>query len=523
MNAQQPIDQMLDSLSMPTNDKYKSLTNRIALYYYTHSDYQKALEYWQKGLEQAYIENDSLWIANSTYNVGFVYSALNDFEKTIVWNKKALVYYEALHHKKGQAAVSNVFGLIYYDQKNYSKALEYFETCKVLSYEMNDIIGVCGALNNTGLIYLSEEKLPEALNSFKEAEKLLAENDMLNSQASTISNIGLVYYRQKENEKALEYFQKSYAIKKQLGNKKGIASTLNNMAGIYIRIGNYSQAEKLLLEAKEIAILIEDGEILFNNYDHFYELYSKKKNYLAAIESLLKSQETKEKEYKKNTDKQLMEMQVKYDFESKEKEILLLTKSKNIQELQISKQSLWINGLLVLLAVFIISMAVIISIYIEKLRANRELVQKNLEIVASEKELQETKVELNEKYQGSNLTKDDKQKIAHEISLIFIKEKPYLGADFNADQLAKLLNINKSYLSEVINDVLHKNFNGLINEYRIKEARRLFSEPDIERFTIEYISEKVGFSSISTFNRAFKKYLGVTPSFYLKTIVDKGL
>jgi len=71
--------------------------------------------------------------------------------------------------------------------------------------------------------------------------------------------------------------------------------------------------------------------------------------------------------------------------------------------------------------------------------------------------------------------------------------------------------------------VLHKNFNGLINEYRIKEARRLFSEPDIERFTIEYISEKVGFSSISTFNRAFKKYLGVTPSFYLKTIVDKGL
>jgi len=512
------ITLMLDSLKLVSANESKSLNNRIALYYYSQSERAKALQHWNQVLKQAKIENDSLWIANSSYNVGLIYSALNEPKKSIEYNKKALAIYEAMNNKSGQAASCNVFGLIYYNQKNYVKALEYFQKCEQLSKDINDIKGLSGAHSNTGLIYLSKEKYDEALISFKKAEKILTNNNMENNLASIISNIGLVYFEQNKYNKALEYFQKSYEIKKEIGNKIGIASTLNNMGAVYVNINKLTKGESLLLEAQQIAIQINDLDALYNNYLNYYELNIQKENFTEAISYLNKSIKIKDQIYQDNTNNLVLEMQVKFDIERKEQEIALLKNTKNIQDLQITNQKNAIVSLVILLAIFIISLIIIIKIYLEKLQSNRELVKKNLEIVASEKQL----LVSNEKYKGSKLSATEKQKIADKINEIFIIDKPYLATDFNSNQLAQLLNINKSYLSEVINDVLHKNFNSLINEYRIKEARRLFSEPDIDKYTIEHISEKVGFSSISTFNRAFKKQLGITPSFYLSTIANKG-
>ena len=517
--AQMQVDLMLDSLKLVNANDSKSLNNRIALYYYSQSDQKKALHHWSLALVQSEIENDSLWIANSLYNVGLIYSGLNELEKSIEYNKKALAIYEALNHKSGQAASCNVFGLMYYNQKNYVKALEYFQKCELFSKDINDIKGLSGALSNTGLIYLSEERYEEALISFKKAEKILANNNMENNLASIISNIGLVYYEQKKYNIALEYFQKSYEIKKEIGNKIGIASTLNNMGGVYVNINKLSKAETLLMEGQLIANQINDLDALYNNYLNFSDLNIKKGNFVEAIDYLNKSTEIKDQIYQENTNNLVLEMQVKFDIERKEQEIALLKSTKNIQNLQISNQKNTIIGLGILLLIFVVSLAIITKVYFEKLQANRELVKKNLEIVASEKQL----LISNEKYKGSKLSATEKQKIADKINEIFLTDKPYLENDFNTNQLAQLLNINKSYLSEVINDVLHKNFNSLINECRIKEARRLFSEPDINKYTIEHISEKVGFSSISTFNRAFKKQLGITPSFYLSTVANKDL
>lgn len=521
--AQDQVDLLLDSLEIAPESQHKQINNNIALYYYSHSEYPKALEYWHKVLEQSVDENDSLWIANSSYNIGFIYSALGDTEKNLHWAQKALPYYESLGNLKGQASVYNSLGLIYYGQKNYDKALKYFDNCKKISYQIDDIKGVCGALNNTGLIWYSQAKYAQALSNYKEAAQLLGENNMPNSQASTISNIGLVYYQLEESEKALKYFEQSYEIKKQLEDKKGIASTLNNMAGVYILQQKFAKAIALLNQAKEIAIQIQDDDILYHNYEHFYKIYLKQKNYHQALLSLEKSKELQDKLTEEKNNALVLEMQTRFEFEKTEKEIILLKKNQSIQKMEISKQRLWITNLLVLLSVFVIFLSIIFLLYMQKTRANRDLVKKNLEIVASEKELETVKEDINQKYKGSNLSTSDKEIIAQRIIEIFEKEKPYLAPDFNADQLAQILEINKTYLSEVINHVLHKNFTALVNENRIKEARRLFSEPEIIKFTIEHISVKVGFSSVSTFNRAFKKYLGVTPSFYLKALEDKEM
>ncbi|MBU0488050.1 MAG: helix-turn-helix domain-containing protein, partial [Bacteroidetes bacterium] len=65
-----------------------------------------------------------------------------------------------------------------------------------------------------------------------------------------------------------------------------------------------------------------------------------------------------------------------------------------------------------------------------------------------------------------------------------------------------------------------KNFKNLINEYRIKESRKLLiTKPNL---TIEAIAHDVGFRSKSAFNAAFKLYTGVTPSFFIRETSKKA-
>ncbi len=95
-------------------------------------------------------------------------------------------------------------------------------------------------------------------------------------------------------------------------------------------------------------------------------------------------------------------------------------------------------------------------------------------------------------------------------------DKIYLNKDVNIRLIAEVLQTNKSYVSHIINDTYNKNFNSFINQYRIKEAVELLSNPDYNQYSIEGIAYEVGFNTKSSFNNAFKKETGVTPSFFKK-------
>jgi AraC-like DNA-binding protein len=95
------------------------------------------------------------------------------------------------------------------------------------------------------------------------------------------------------------------------------------------------------------------------------------------------------------------------------------------------------------------------------------------------------------------------------------KEKPFLNNDFKLNDLAVVLGTNRQYLSQIINENYNKNFYTLINEYRIKEAIKMFSEEKHKQLSIMGVASSVGFNSKSTFNTLFKKYTGKTPSKYI--------
>ncbi|MEH6537718.1 MAG: helix-turn-helix domain-containing protein [Psychroserpens sp.] len=113
---------------------------------------------------------------------------------------------------------------------------------------------------------------------------------------------------------------------------------------------------------------------------------------------------------------------------------------------------------------------------------------------------------------------NDKTALFNQISKLVINEKLYLEADVSLSSVSKLIGKTTQTTSEVINQYAKRNFNDFINYYRIQEAKKLLLDTNSKHFTISSIAFDTGFSSLSSFNSAFKKFEGTTPSAYRKSL-----
>ena len=103
----------------------------------------------------------------------------------------------------------------------------------------------------------------------------------------------------------------------------------------------------------------------------------------------------------------------------------------------------------------------------------------------------------------------------HKKIIDYLKsEKPYIQSNFSMHDLSNHLNVSRRKISYVLNDIIQKNFYGVINEFRIREAEELLMKDKFNQLKIEVLGEMVGFQSKSSFNACFKKVAGMTPSEY---------
>jgi len=120
-------------------------------------------------------------------------------------------------------------------------------------------------------------------------------------------------------------------------------------------------------------------------------------------------------------------------------------------------------------------------------------------------------IESNNRGKKQSLSKVKTEKYASQLHSYMEANKPYLDPEITLVQLASKVGIPHRSLSEVIHQSFGKNFYDFINAYRIKESKHLLRDRSVTVLEILY---QVGYNSKSSFNTAFKKYVGMTPSQY---------
>ncbi|WEK68895.1 MAG: AraC family transcriptional regulator [Candidatus Chryseobacterium colombiense] len=96
----------------------------------------------------------------------------------------------------------------------------------------------------------------------------------------------------------------------------------------------------------------------------------------------------------------------------------------------------------------------------------------------------------------------------------------FLNKNMSIAMLSAQTGINTKYLSEVINSIKGKNFNGYINELRINHiAHQLKTDPAYLNYKVSYLAEYSGFSSHGAFTNVFKSVTGMSPNTYIQEIL----
>jgi AraC-like DNA-binding protein len=126
------------------------------------------------------------------------------------------------------------------------------------------------------------------------------------------------------------------------------------------------------------------------------------------------------------------------------------------------------------------------------------------------------KIEEKPEQRNKQIPQNEAQQILIQLQAYMHQKKPYLNPDLSLKQLAVDMGINERLLSGVINQYKNQNFYDFVNNYRILKAKELLSGDQNKKKTVQEIFYDSGFNSKSSFNFAFKKYIGITPTEYKK-------
>nr|WP_322623733.1 helix-turn-helix domain-containing protein [uncultured Flavobacterium sp.] len=171
---------------------------------------------------------------------------------------------------------------------------------------------------------------------------------------------------------------------------------------------------------------------------------------------------------------------------------------------------------LALVATFIIHWTAYIGIYKYKLANNKAAIHNflNNDLAVPAIGLQTQQEDTTEEYKET-ITADNLY--FQKLELLCKEQHIYTDSTLNREKVAEKLGISAGYVSQIVNTITGDNFANYINQYRVEAVKQMISDAEYENYNLLDMGLESGFTSKTTFYKAFKKVTGKTPNEYKNT------
>jgi len=105
-----------------------------------------------------------------------------------------------------------------------------------------------------------------------------------------------------------------------------------------------------------------------------------------------------------------------------------------------------------------------------------------------------------------------RKKWEKDLLVLLEKEEIFKDPDLDREMVCEMLGINRTYLSQVINQDMNTTFYQLINKYRLEKSVEMLENPHYHHLPLKNISKLCGFKNANTFSKMFKQVYGSTPT-----------
>jgi tetratricopeptide (TPR) repeat protein len=341
---------------------------------------KEALSYFNEYAQYNVSVGDSIRIARVMYQIGAVHLDIGNYDQSLKAYYRSLAIDRKANDAYGAGITLNAIGIIHKETKKYKDAIREYLSALAIFDSIDAKSDKTDALVNLGNVYSELNDFEKAKQYYKEALVIDRQEDKKGGIAVDLANIAFLFDKQKQYDSALRYHLMGLAIREKLPVKEDLARSLTGVGYGYLQLKNYPRAEVYLNRALAFTKPLNEKPVLIDIYEYLSRLNVEKGNHLKAYEYQQLRFLLKDSVLNEENNRQLNELQTKYETAEKDQKITLLSKENEVREKEAQRQSALKNAFIA--GLILVSLLVILVIYIFRQRMKNQflLASKNEEI-----------------------------------------------------------------------------------------------------------------------------------------------
>lgn len=393
-------------------------------------DYITSIESYEKSNVLSKELNKQIQICENNMYLGRAYESLGNNTKALEYYQKSLNIAQGLNDSKLVTDATLFIGALYTDGINKKLGMEYLNKAAEMAEKIQDTAMLINAYTYIANNYYYEKDYTSALKMYDKIRRFCVSHGSRNTFAGTLGNMGNVYADMGDTEKAMELQLEAVRIFDEIGDKQGLTICYSAIGIDYLNLKQYDKALEYFNKSLPMAREMQSLEDLIEIHQNLARLYEEKKDYEKAYKNYKLYKQFSDSVYNTSNAQKLTELELNYQFESKQKEAKLL------QELTDERFKRFayiaVSGTLILLIIVFL----VVRANRQRKKTNEQLTLSNNAVLLQKEELETHKKEITDsinyakRIQESILPPDSYWKNYLPDSFIFYRPKDIVSGDF---------------------------------------------------------------------------------------------
>ncbi len=393
-------------------------------------DYIGSIENYEKSNVLSKELNKQIQICENNMYLGRAYENMGNNTKALEYYQSALNIAQNLKKDKLAMEATLFIGALYSDGINKKLGMEYLSKTAKAAEKMQDTSLLINVYTYIANSYYYDKEYTSALKMYEKIKSFCSTYGSKNTYAGTLGNMGNVYADMGDTEKAMELQLEAVRIFNEIGDKQGLTICYSAIGVDYLNAKQYDKALEYFNKSLPMAQEMQSLEDLIEIHQNLSRLYEETKDYEKAYQNYKLYKQFSDSVYNSSNAQKMTELELNYQFESKQKEAVLLQELSDERFKRVVYVA--VSGTLILLIIVFL----VVRANRQRKKTNEQLTISNNAVLLQKEELETRKKEITDsinyakRIQESILPPDSYWKNCLPDSFIFYRPKDIVSGDF---------------------------------------------------------------------------------------------
>ncbi|MCX6271052.1 MAG: tetratricopeptide repeat-containing sensor histidine kinase [Bacteroidetes bacterium] len=367
-------------LELKDTVQYIEVSNNLIFSWQSTGNFDKALQLSEKLLAFCNLTGNKNLIANQLVTISQIFDQLNNWEQEKKYLAQAMLLFIRLNDEYNVANIYRYMGVLCQKENNLKAAMDYFNKAQLLYTKNNKQRDVSTVFSTKGDVYLSLKEYNNSISMYLKALEIVNKLNDNYARVYIMRRLGTTYSILKDYETALEYLNQSLEITISMNDNRSLGELYYLIANVYLNQGKIELSEKSIQKALQLSVSLKNFSQQKTALKFLSNLMYKTGKYRESVDYLRSYNHLNDSLNLLEIDRQMTEIQAKYESNKSENEILVLNLEKEKQKATIVKQRI-LGFTTVVILIFVGLLAVVLYRGTRKQKeANHLLTEKNAEI-----------------------------------------------------------------------------------------------------------------------------------------------